>query len=101
MTFALSAIAGERRSRASLDGRSPSTAPRIHALRVTIVLIPIASRNLLQPGDCHGLVLSLFVPANHLLADTDPSRKFRLRYSPGNSHLRDKWRDLIQSFDVG
>jgi hypothetical protein len=40
-------------------------------------------------------------PADDLFTDAEPARKFSLRHSLGNSHLRDKGRDLIQSFDVG
>ena len=56
--------------------------------------------NLLQSGYRHGLVFRLFIPADDLFTDAEPARKFSLRHTLGNSHLRDKGCDLIQSFDV-
>jgi hypothetical protein len=49
----------------------------------------------LSPGDHPSLVFRLFVPADDLFTDAEPTRKFSLRHSLGNSHLRDKGRDLI------
>ena len=56
--------------------------------------------DLLQPEYRHVLIFRFLVTADDLFTNTRPAGEFGLSYAFGDSHLRDKGRDLVQSFDT-